>query len=101
MGATTPEGKIKRKVTTVLKQYKVWYFMPAANGYGTSGIPDFIGIVHGKFLGIECKADATKNPTKLQALRGAEIRAAGGMWVLVRTDADIAALESLVNRMRT
>ena len=47
MGASTPEGKVKEKVKDFLKEARIWYFMPANNGYGTSGIPDFVCVVEG------------------------------------------------------
>jgi hypothetical protein len=42
----------------VLDGYKeagMWYFMPPANGYGRSGIPDFIGCYKGNMFGVETK----------------------------------------------
>lgn len=86
MGASTPEGKVKEKVKDFLKEARIWYFMPANNGYGTSGIPDFVCIVEGIFVGIECKADATCKPTLLQLARAREIREAGGSWHLIYDD---------------
>ena len=61
----TPEAKVKKKVTTILKQLKAWYFFPMTGGYGKSGVPDIIGCYKGKFFGIECKAGGNK-PTPLQ-----------------------------------
>lgn len=87
MGALTPEAKVKRMVTEVLKKHKLWYFFPAANGMGRAGIPDIIAIVKGRFVGIECKADKTKKPTALQVQCGKDIQLAGGYWFLV-FDAD-------------
>lgn len=92
----SPEGKIKEKVTDLLKKYAIWYFMPANNGFGKSGIPDIIAIISGKFIGIECKADSTKKPTALQVLRGKEIVDAGGEWLLVFDEATIKKLETLI-----
>jgi hypothetical protein len=86
---STPEGRIKRRLAARLKEHSVWYFCPANNGLGTSGIPDFIAIVGGKFIGIECKADPSKQPTELQKKRGEEIKTAGGEWYLVRSYEDI------------
>ena len=80
MGALTPEGKVKRMVTEMLKKYRLWYFFPAANGMGRAGIPDIITIVDGGFVGIEVKADKTKKPTELQVRCGKDIQAAGGRW---------------------
>ena len=90
MSATTPEGKIKKKLVEMLKHEKVWYFFPAANGMGKAGIPDVICIVEGQFVGIECKADETKKPTTLQLMCAKDIRNAGGYWFLVYDDYSIA-----------
>lgn len=92
----TPEGKIKRKLTDMLKSYKVWYFMPANNGFGKSGIPDVIAVLDGLFIGIECKADKSKKPTALQLKRAQEIQEAGGLWFLVYDDETIKQIERLI-----
>ena len=83
MSYNTPEGRIKRKVVELFKEHGVWYFMPANNGYGKSGIPDFIACVDGYFIGVEAKADKTKKPTALQIKCGADIKQAGGVWLVV------------------
>lgn len=93
MAALTPEGKIKRRVREVLQAHKIWYFLPGNNGFGKSGIPDFVCIVDGGFVGIECKADKTKTPTALQVATGEQIVLAGGRWFLVRCDEDVAELD--------
>lgn len=96
MSALTPEGKIKRLVTGMLKKYYLWYFFPAANGMGRAGIPDIVAIVGGGFVGIEVKADKTKKPTELQARCGKEIQAAGGRWFLVCDEDSCAELERYI-----
>lgn len=100
MSSITPEGKIKKKVTDMLKRHKIWYFMPANNGFGKSGIPDIVAIVYGIFIGIECKADKTKKPTALQVQRAKEIRDAGGYWFLAYDDDSIAAVERYIKNGR-
>lgn len=90
--ALTPEGKVKKKVTDLLKKYRIWYFFPGNNGFGKSGIPDIVAIVNGKFVGIEVKADKTKKPTQLQVQCGNQIRAAGGYWFLVYDESTCAEL---------
>lgn len=63
----TPEAKVKKKVVEMLKQRGVYWFYASTHGYGTSGVPDIVACYHGKFLGIEVKSDARKNPpTALQ-----------------------------------
>lgn len=98
---TTPEGKIKRKVSALLKDMKVWYFYPAANGMGKAGIPDIIAIVGGWFVGIECKADHTRKPTALQMKCAEDIRAAGGHWVLVYDEDTIDLLAVELSKLKT
>lgn len=97
---TTPEKRIKRKVTDMLKEEEVWYFFPASNGFGRAGIPDIIAIVSGVFVGIECKSDPSKKPTVLQAKCGEEITKAGGKWGLVRCNEDVEILRILIGEIR-
>jgi hypothetical protein len=94
----TPEGKVKKKVTDLLKEHKIWYFFPANNGFGKAGIPDIIAIIGGVFVGIEVKADRTKKPTELQVRCGAEIRDAGGQWFLVCDEASLLQVQNYINK---
>lgn len=98
MGATTPENRIKRKLSKMLREKKIWYFFPANNGFGKAGIPDLIAIVDGLFLGLECKADPSKKPTALQAKCGEEIEKAGGAWFVVNSDAMIDYIKEFIER---
>lgn len=83
----TPEGRVKDAVKKVLKSYGIWYFMPAANGFGKVGVPDIICCYEGKFLAIETKAPGkVANTTANQERCIEEIRAAKG-WALVVDDA--------------
>ncbi len=99
MSAMTPEGKVKKRVTEVLKKHKVWYFSPANNGFGKSGIPDIIAIVDGHFLGIEVKS-ATGKPTELQKICGKQIEDAGGTWLLVSDDATLEVLDAVLQNRK-
>ncbi len=96
MSATTPEGRVKKKLTDILKAHKIWYFFPGNNGFGKSGIPDVICILGGLFVGVECKADATKKPTALQLQQGQKIRDSGGYWFLVCDDLTLQQFEQFV-----
>lgn len=80
--ATTPEGKVKAKVVKILKDYGVYYFFAAANGYGRAGIPDIICCVNGKFIAIECKA-GSNTTTALQDREIDAIRAAKGVAAVI------------------
>jgi hypothetical protein len=88
----TPEGKVKAKVTALLKKHNIYYFMPATGGYGRSGVPDIIACMRGRFLAIECKARGGKL-TPLQSRELALIEEAGGIPYVVN-DISLEALES-------
>ena len=83
--AKTPEGEIKDQVRKVLDEMGAYYFFPAANGYGRTGIPDVIACVGGHFIGIECKA-GSKQPTALQQRELDNIEKAEGTGILVNAD---------------
>jgi hypothetical protein len=61
----TPESKVKAKVKALLAKHRVYFFMPATHGYGSSGVPDIVACTQGKFIGIETKANGGV-PTALQ-----------------------------------
>jgi hypothetical protein len=83
--AQTPEGKVKAKIRVKLDAWKVYYFMPPANGYGRTGIPDFIICVNSRFVAIEAKAGKGKT-TALQDRELHAIFKAGGVSLVVNED---------------
>ena len=66
--ATTPEGKVKKRVTDILVLVDAYYFFPMTGGYGSSGVPDIVGCWQGLFFGVECKAGVNQ-PTALQQMQ--------------------------------
>ena len=80
--ATTPEGRVKNRLKAMLKKHDVWFYMPQAGAFGRAGIPDFVLIVEGRFVGVECKA-GRKNPTPLQIATMKQIDDEGGKCFLV------------------
>jgi hypothetical protein len=99
MSALTPEGKVKAKVVKLLKAMDIWYFFPANNGFGKSGIPDIIAIVNGEFVGIEVKS-ATGKPTELQKICGRQIEEAGGTWLVVSDDVTLEVLAAVIQNRK-
>lgn len=77
------EGDVKKAVRKVLDSVdQCYYFMPPANGYGRSGIPDFIGQVNGQFFGIETKFGKNE-PTANQVREiGLVIQNGGQCWIV-------------------
>lgn len=79
----TPEKKVKERVKKILDKYPFHYkFFPSSGGYGSSGVPDIVACVEGKFIAVECKADGNK-PTALQLKNLRDIAAAGGYAFVV------------------
>ena len=93
----TKEGEVKAMVKKVLEDAGVWYFFPAANGYGRSAIPDIICCVRGEFLAIECKA-ANLQPTALQERELTRIKASGGVGVCINAE-NVDKLENFISGM--
>lgn len=83
--AMTPEKKIKQLVVAQLKALSAYYFYPVTGGYGSSGVPDVVCCLNGRFIGIECKAGKGKT-TALQDKNLSEIRAAGGVALVVNEE---------------
>jgi len=82
----TPEGKVKREVVALLTKAGAWYCSPITGGYGKSGVPDILACVNGHFIGVECKADATRKPTPSQKMQLEFIERAGGTALVIHKD---------------
>lgn len=87
----TNEYGVKAQVKKILKRLDVFYFMPAANGFGMTGTTDFIAIVRGQFVGIETKF-GTRPMTANQVRFCQQVLAAGGRHYLV-TDRNLKDFE--------
>tara|TARA_R110000803_G_scaffold38467_4_gene83242 strand:+ start:11610 stop:11912 length:303 start_codon:yes stop_codon:yes gene_type:complete len=99
--ATTPEGKVKKKLKAMIESKQgVWSYPPQAGPFGSSGIPDRIACVRGRLIGIEAKADETKKPTALQYKCMADIEAAGGKCFVVYDDETIKIVEDWIDACR-
>lgn len=96
--AQTPEGKVKAAVRKLLAEFGVYYFSPAANGFGRAGIPDIICCFGGRFIAIECKAGKGVT-TALQDKELTAIRTAGGMTMVVN-ETNIQELKEKLQWMR-
>lgn len=96
--ALTPERKVKQQVVALLKEAGAYYFFPAANGLGRSGIPDIIVCHRGRFVAIECKAGKGQT-TALQERELKRIGEAGGIALVVRED-NTNLVELALNSLR-
>jgi hypothetical protein len=86
---TTPEGRVKAKVSKMLKELlRTYKFMPVQNGMGSPAL-DYYCCVNGKFVAIETKIPG-KKLTPRQETTTREIRAAGGTVFVIRDEHDVA-----------
>jgi len=97
--AMTPERRVKAKVRKVLDKLGAYYTMPVTGGFGNSGAPDFLACLHGRFVGIECKA-GKNTTTPLQEKNLRQITEAGGI-ALVVNDENVDAFENLLSSVIT
>lgn len=96
MAKMTPESKVKRDVTTMLKNRGAYYFYPVAGALGArAGIPDIIVCYRGWFIGIECKAGRGK-PTDYQLNQIDAIQKAGGIAFVVN-ELNIKAVQDIMD----
>ena len=94
----TPEGKVKAAIKKMLETSHVYFFMPSANGYGRSGIPDFVACINSHFLAIEAKGGGGTT-TALQERELQRIRAAGGV-ALVINENNLQVLQDALEERR-
>lgn len=86
----TPEKKVKDAIKKLLRSLpNCYYFMPASNGFGRAGIPDFVGHINGRFFAIEAKAKGGK-PTALQIQEMLHISETNGaVWLVDEVNEDL------------
>jgi len=82
----TPEGKVKGKITKILREAHASYFFPATGGYGRSGVSDIVACYKGQFIAIEAKATSRQKPTALQQAYIDEVWWAGGSAIVIHAD---------------
>ena len=90
--AMTPERKVKQQVRKVLDKLGAYYVMPVTGGFGNSGAPDFLVCLHGRFIGIECKA-GKNTTTPLQEKNLRSIEKSGGVSLVVN-DVNVGVFET-------
>jgi hypothetical protein len=96
--AKTPEAKVKDSIKKILKENDVYYAMPIGTGFGSSGVPDFLCCVQGRFVGIEAKAGGNV-PTDLQLKNMNSINAAGGVTIVI-DEVNVKALSGYIKLIK-
>lgn len=87
----TNEADVKRRVKKLLDQHKWFWFMPPANGFGRTGISDFLALRGGVLIAVETKFGKNK-PTPMQVGFLESIQSESGISFVVN-DQNIFAFE--------
>ena len=88
------ESDVKQIVQAILKGTpKCWWFMPPANGFGRSGIPDFVGHVNGHFFAVETKFGKGTTTANQQREIESIDKANGKVWIVRETSVDYWEIE--------
>lgn len=90
------EALVKERIKKALAAQQVlhkdvYWFMPPANGYGRSGIPDFVACVNGVFCAIEAKGEGGE-ATALQLRELEFVITAGGIALVITHKHEIEAV---------
>lgn len=93
----TPEAKVKKKISALLRKHGVWYTMPIQRGFTKPGVPDYLCLLHGMFFTIEAKA-GTNKPTQAQLNEMQAIRDNGGFTFVVN-ETNLSELEDLLSSL--
>jgi hypothetical protein len=92
-----PEAAVRQKIVEWANQHNVFLFAVPASGFSYRGVADFIGIAPGgKFLAIKAKAPKGVLSTWQEVFQ-TKVLARGGVYAIVRGDADLERLSKSLN----
>ena len=75
------EKNFENRIKKYLEKNECWFVKFFANAYTSSGIPDILCCINGRFVGIEVKQEKGR-PSMLQLVHLTNIKKAGGIGVL-------------------
>lgn len=93
---TTPEGKVKKAISELLRSYRdLYFFMPVQGGYGSPCL-DYIGAHQGRAFAIEAKAKG-KSPTQRQTDTMTAMTKAGMRVFVIDCEEELKPLRAWLN----
>lgn len=87
-----PESRLSRRIAGECRGRGMFIFKIHGGPTMMSGLPDLVGSYRGLFVSFETKMPESKDATPVQRLRHEQIKAAGGVAVVVRSVADAMAV---------
>lgn len=94
--ATTPEGKVKKQVSDLLKATPgCYYFMPVPGGFGMTTL-DYVGCYRGRFFSVETKKPGGKPTPRQNQIIGTMQAANAAVFVI---DGDLAELKGWLSKV--
>ncbi len=79
-----PEARLRSNIVKKLRLYSGWWTVTHADQFGEGGLPDIIGCVQGRFIGLEVKVPGKQHTlTERQAHRISQINSSGGKATMV------------------
>lgn len=95
--ATTPEGRVKKQVSDLLKSTpRCYYFMPVPGGFGMTTL-DYVGCYRGMFFAIETKKPGGKPTARQNQIIGTMQAANAKVFVI---DGDLEELKAWLSKVR-
>jgi Holliday junction resolvase len=94
----TPEAKVKLRIHALLKTAGAYAVNYIGGQYATSGTPDILACLQGRFIAIEAKAGKGK-PTALQLRALRLIDEAGGLALIIN-ETNLITLEEALHDPR-
>ena len=90
------ERGVKNLLKRVLNHFDIFYFMPAANGFGRAGVSDFILVNNGCCVAIETKF-GRNTPTAQQLKFGQDMLVHGAPYAVVRESNFVSVMTIVIS----
>ena len=90
------ERDVKNLLKRVLNHFDIFYFMPAANGFGRAGVSDFILVNNGCCVAIETKF-GRNTPTAQQLKFGQDMLVHGAPYAVVRESNFVSVMAIVIS----
>ena len=90
------ERDVKNLLKRVLNHFDIFYFMPAANGFGRAGVSDFILVNNGCCVAIETKF-GRNTPTAQQLKFGQDMLVHGAPYAVVRESNFVSVMTIVIS----